>query len=100
MFLQHWQHVCNDYCELYFMINSMYTGAWCNFNLNFQNGKVYYYKKINYYRILAFFHCNDGYELHGNEMNVCRYSQWSLQVPQCQGIITTDNHSLQVKMFV
>ena len=85
-------HVCDNYCELYFMINSMYTGARCKFNLNVQNGKVYYSKRNNNYRILAFFHCNDGYELHGHEINVCRYSQWSLQVPSCQGINATDNH--------
>ena len=84
--------MCNDYCELYFMINSVYTGARCNFNLKLQNGKIYYYKRSNNYRILAFFHCNDGYELHGYETNVCRYFQWSLQVPHCQGIITIDNH--------
>ena len=70
----------------------MYTGARCNFNLNLQNGKVYYSKRSNNYRILAFYHCNDGYELHGHEMNVCRYSQWLMQVPQCQGTNTTDNH--------
>ena len=76
----------------YIWLTLLSVGSHCRFNLNVQNGKVYYLQESSYQPVMAFFHCNNGYELYGKSAVVCKDSQWSMQAPDCRGINTTDVH--------